>query len=767
MKHLTEIFDEASPRETEELLRGIESDPPDKLTDARIRKAVLSGAAPGAKAKKPRRTLFVGLAAAAAALMLAAAILAAVKLKSRPDPNVTAHATDPAGTETAEPSAAPVPTDTAKPDVTAGPTQDPDNAFMLADAVCWVTVGERLSETREHSYYKAKVGRTFKGEVPESIVLCQPEDMGSALHASGQCLVYVKRWHSSESAGFEDVYYVLDKSYAEFTPVTPLIPYGKAEDEIGMDLDAEPVGPEDMFIDGDTVVILDSLNHSIKVFDKDGLVRSIAVPGGYCMAMARLDDLVYVFDYTLGRIYEIDWITGEKLREAPFPEGTDVNHISQMTSDGQTVWLWDINYLMHDLASGETKRIISVRSSGSSVYWKTEFMESEHAFYGKFTSFIGCDGEKNSYFTLFDPIWDAPLIIGEFTLRKYSPEGELIGIARLPMEDYVFAGSHAVKLAPDGSAYHIACEEDGVRVYLVKLGTEYESKMEELIERAAELAAGQNANEICFRDTIIDDASNEPEDFQVMSEDLYVLNSSAENVLRFNMDGELIETFPFPVHMDSVTRFLVGRNGLYLIDVTSGTLHVFDPYTLEDRAIELPLHRDRTDPNDRFDSGQWFSGEGFAGSIILMYESGNNLVLVLRESYGLISSFVYDPAAGSVIRTEEYGYSGTVGGRCESRISLRRAETGAELEFDLGEWTFVKLLGSDEEGCIYVETIKMTDNGPVPRRVFKIGADGSVKGASAETESEGFIAFTLSDEGRVYAMYRKGERVNVWLMSME
>jgi hypothetical protein len=492
-KDLKEIFDEASPLETDELLRGIDADSPDELTSARIRKAVLgrvkNAAADG---EKKKRTLIKWLAASAAVMLTAAAVLAAVKLIKRPAHNITAHGTEPA--ETLLPTAAPTPDESAAP-ITPAPSEAPNTVFGLADAVCWVTIGERLSGPAERTYVKAKVNRTYKGELPEEIVLCQSAGTESGLPSADELLVYVKSLRSREVSGYDDVYYVLDKSYAEFTPLTPYIPYGRGEGELGIDEgnESEPLGPEDFFIEGDRVFILDSMNNKIKLYDAEGFVRGIDVPGGYAIAMAKLGDRVYVLDITLDKIYEIDFETGEKLGEMPFPEGVSHSDMHlQLISDGERVWLWDSDYVMHDLFSGETKSLISMRSSMRSVYWKTEFMEKEGFFsnVNVFVRFIGIDGEGCSYFTALELLDDVPVILGETTLQKFSPEGELIGVARLPREDYVWGGNRSVMLAPDGRLFHIAFEEEGVRVYHVELGTEYESRLDELMERVASLTSG-------------------------------------------------------------------------------------------------------------------------------------------------------------------------------------------------------------------------------------------------------------------------------------
>lgn len=766
-KDLTEIFDEASPRETEMLLHGIEpGEAPDELAEARIRRRVMesAGAAAPGKHRVNGADLAIKLgAAAAAALILSLAVIAALKLGAKPAPETSVSSTPTAAAPTDPAVTEPVPTDAHA------------TAYTVSDAVCWVTVGERLSAAKGRAYFRAKVSRVFKGELPESIVLCRDESGEEPASDPEKMLVFVKSMAESDGSGFNDVYYVLDKSYAEFIPLTPAVPYGSGEGELGVDPgnESEPLGPEDFFVDGDTAAVLDSVNGRINFYGAEGFIRSIELPFlGYAARMAKLGESIYVYNVTLDRLYELDYRTGELLRELELPEAFNEDPVWDMTSDGQTVWLWNRKYQLTDITGGSTAQPIEIESYGTAEHWttlwRTKFTGKKQRFSDVYIRFLGCDKGGNAYFTVTDPLEDTSVILGETTVQRISPEGELTGISRLPIEDYVYCPMlSSVKLAPDGALYHIAVEEDGLRVYEIRLGTEYESRLDELIERAMSISVGEKSGEVYFRDEIIDDVSNEPEDFAVIGNELYVLNSAAENVLRFNSEGGLLESLPFPEHMDTATKFLVGKNGIYIIDENLGRLHVFDPYTRENRIVELPVFRDSVDPLDRFDNGQWYSGEGFAGSIILMYERGDKLVFVLRESSRLISSYVYDPTAGGVTRTDEYGFSGTMtGASLQHAAVLRSSETGAEISFDLGDWVFLSILGMDDRG-VYIEALRMSDDLPVPRKVFLIGYDGAIVGETPETTEPGFVGFDLSDNGSVYVMIRWDKKVHVVLLSVE
>jgi hypothetical protein len=287
-------------------------------------------------------------------------------------------------------------------------------------------------------------------------------------------------------------------------------------------------------------------------------------------------------------------------------------------------------------------------------------------------------------------------------------------------------------------------------------------------EIASSIPIGSGADELLFRDRIVDDMTNWPEDFAMCGNGFYVLNSAANNVLRFSENGEFISGFQFAQSTDYYhygEKFAVANSRMFIVaepEMAPCKLYVLDLETGNRLSeIDLPKERGTVDPKDPFDNGDWYGGEGFAGSIMLMYEADNRLVFVVHESYRCISSFVYDYDAASVERTNEYGFSGTVTGRNQTSLVLHNNETGFDVSFSLGDWTFIRLLGLDNNGNFIVEAFNSgVDYQPVPRKVLKIGPEGIIISESSAIEDLGFIRFSLGDDSNVYAMIRDGDHVN-------
>ena len=91
-------------------------------------------------------------------------------------------------------------------------TRDLCEIFEESDAVCILTVRDWLGENELYTWYEATVERTYKGELPEKIVLYQ---MGNSLAMCNDAPLYtygdkllvgIRRW---ESRPYENAYYVI------------------------------------------------------------------------------------------------------------------------------------------------------------------------------------------------------------------------------------------------------------------------------------------------------------------------------------------------------------------------------------------------------------------------------------------------------------------------------------------------------------------------------------------------------------------------------
>ena len=72
----------------------------------------------------------------------------------------------------------------------------------------------------------------------------------------------------------------------------------------------------------------------------------------------------------------------------------------------------------------------------------------------------------------------------EKTIRCYNSEGRQFGAARIDIDKYSSYPNVDTVVLEDGTIYHMACYEDRITIYEVTLGQRYETRKEELIERA-------------------------------------------------------------------------------------------------------------------------------------------------------------------------------------------------------------------------------------------------------------------------------------------
>lgn len=285
-------------------------------------------------------------------------------------------------------------------------------------------------------------------------------------------------------------------------------------------------------------------------------------------------------------------------------------------------------------------------------------------------------------------------------------------------------------------------------------------------EIVAQIPIGSEAGKIYYRDPVADDTTNRPEGFAVKEDGIYVLNSVANNVLHFGENGEFINDFPYAPSTNWFLDgqiFAVANNKVYIAcSPYEAMLYVHDLETgTRLSEVKLPRERGSIDPDDRYDNGYWYSADGFVCSIMMMYERDNKLVIVVRESRRLISSFVYDPDAASVERTDEYGFSGTIKGRNENNLVLHNNESGSDISFSLGELVLIGIFGMDSDGNLFVEAFEEADFQSIPRKVIKVGTDGSILGESTFIADLEYDGFTLGDDSNVYAMVRDGDHVNI------
>lgn len=288
-----------------------------------------------------------------------------------------------------------------------------------------------------------------------------------------------------QSAVNKSVSFELDG--ACYYAVTPILEYGREPNEIGLlpGMECEDIGPEDFIVLDEEELILDSVNRRVMIYKNDALSRSIDMDySGYPRLFTMYYNNLYVFDSALDSVFVLDYNTGSLLEKLPIPSGINSGCVWEMSSDEESVYLWTDTYDLHDILKGGVKKPIDIRTENDSIIWSTPFCEKESTVEGVTACFLTYDAEGNSYFLMYEEVPNTPVILDEVTIRCFSQDGELLGIARIPEEDCLYHPCSNTYVMANGDTYVMLCKEQGVAVYEIQLGETYNSHMDELIQRA-------------------------------------------------------------------------------------------------------------------------------------------------------------------------------------------------------------------------------------------------------------------------------------------
>lgn len=184
------------------------------------------------------------------------------------------------------------------------------------------------------------------------------------------------------------------------------------------------------------------------------------------MSFAKLNDSIFIADTALDIIFEYDYNSGKLMNEFPIPEGCSTSFMMGLYIQNDTLFFMDSDYIMHNVfdAKSDSFPAVAVKSSGSSLSYYTDCSKKEIDFNNAFVRYIGCDGERNSYFSVFIPNWNSKVISGEYYLNRYSSEGELTGNALLPVDRFEFTPERYLYLSENGEVYVMGCLNGSAQV---------------------------------------------------------------------------------------------------------------------------------------------------------------------------------------------------------------------------------------------------------------------------------------------------------------
>ncbi len=281
------------------------------------------------------------------------------------------------------------------------------------------------------------------------------------------------------------------------------IDIGIGTEEVGYSPKAEGIvneGPASFTIDNKkNIYILDTLNKKIMVFKKGKFDYNISIDfTNYARDILYKEGNLYILDEP-NHVYSID-LKGEIKKLYKLPEeikafqvkGLSVNYKGDIVvqSEGYEYYI-NSNIKSKGYSFGhdskftskfiDDKHIKIIENINSKKNREVEIVMAENS---GCVHIIGMDKKKNIYISVEEDIPDSPLVLVEHTIRKIDSQGNQVGFARIPLEEYYNFPIRFANVTEDEEVYIMALKENCVEIYEIVLGKMYKSKIEDLKEKA-------------------------------------------------------------------------------------------------------------------------------------------------------------------------------------------------------------------------------------------------------------------------------------------
>ncbi len=286
------------------------------------------------------------------------------------------------------------------------------------------------------------------------------------------------------------------------------IKVGEGKNEIGY----MAVGP--LYVPGPTafyanedgwIAILDPNRGRIMIFDGNKLAHILDLSDelSYPYHMCYADGGFYIVDigyeYILYAAFTMDDVgkTGCETKVYEIPEETTALLIGDIYATEKGVILEGSDgsdsdhfcYWILDLKRGEfiptDEYIIEIENDDELIC--LIFQDKWHVPLAENCSFdiYGIDKYGFIYVGYYEDFYaEVGAVTLEKTIRCYNSKGRQFGVARIDMDKYSSFLNMDTVVLEDGTIYHMACYEDRITIYEVTLGQRYETRKDELIERA-------------------------------------------------------------------------------------------------------------------------------------------------------------------------------------------------------------------------------------------------------------------------------------------
>ena len=286
------------------------------------------------------------------------------------------------------------------------------------------------------------------------------------------------------------------------------IKVGEGKNEIGY-LNAAPLyvsGPTSFHVDEDDwIAILDPNRGRIMIFDDNELAHildlrdELAYPYHMCYADGGFYIVDIGYEYILYAAFTMDDVgkTGCETKVYEIPEETTALLIGDIYATEKGVILEGSDgsdsdhfcYWILDLKRGEfiptDEYIIEIENDDELIC--LIFQDKWHVPLAENCSFdiYGIDKYGFIYVGYYEDFYaEVGAVTLEKTIRCYNSKGRQFGVARIDMDKYSSFLNMDTVVLEDGTIYHMACYEDRITIYEVTLGQRYETRKDELIERA-------------------------------------------------------------------------------------------------------------------------------------------------------------------------------------------------------------------------------------------------------------------------------------------
>lgn len=292
-----------------------------------------------------------------------------------------------------------------------------------------------------------------------------------------------------------------DLSVSEKDKVVLTIEIGSEEGQLKYSdsMEGGGEGPEAFTVTADEIIyIVDNVNKRVNVYKDGKFLYDIAVPYiTYVRSVVVSQEKIYLMDYDDGAIYVLD-SEGNLAEHITIPDHMESYLMRKLyVQDNGDVWLYyenevngksnrgeDCSYLVENLAEDEETYIegfvkdenhtysIAARNSHSALISTKTSDSLECRLIGDVqvsasefladVKILDIDENNCVFVDIFEMI-NAPIVAGEYTVRKYV-DGECIGIAPIDLGGYYFMPNNVIEVSEDGNLYQIKCYADKVQV---------------------------------------------------------------------------------------------------------------------------------------------------------------------------------------------------------------------------------------------------------------------------------------------------------------